>query len=67
MELKVIHSTANCADSSCPTIYINEAGNYVIQGFKIKATDKSKVNVPKGEDMIEVPAEFLQQFIEKMK
>ena len=67
MELKVIHSTSSCANSSCPTIYINEAGNYVIQGFKLKPVDKSKVDVPKGEDMIEVPAEFLQEFIKKMK
>ena len=66
MELRVIHSTQNCDETSCPTIYKTEAGNFVIQGFKINPEDKTKLNVPESEDLVEIPAEFLKAFIEKM-
>lgn len=67
MQFTVIHATRNCDESTCPTIYINEAGNFVVQGFKIAQKDKAKINVPDHEDAIEVPSDFLKEFIEKMK
>lgn len=68
MRLKVIHSTKKCAESKCPTIYRDEAtGNFVIQGFIMKETDKGDMSIPQGEDAVVVPAEFLQEFIEKQK
>lgn len=67
MKLTVVHATHNCADSTCPTIYQNEAGNYVIQGFKVNSESKSTLNIPKNEDLVEIPQEFLKAFVEKMK
>lgn len=67
MELTLIHSTANCDASSCPTIYQNKDGNFVIQGFKVGSVAKSEMQIPANEDAIEIPAEFLREFIEKMK
>ena len=67
MELTVIHATANCENSACPTIYLNEKGNYVVQGFKLNSAQKSDLQIPEGEDLIELPAEFVQAFIAKQK
>ncbi|MEO0899604.1 MAG: hypothetical protein AAFY71_24555 [Bacteroidota bacterium] len=67
MKLNVIHATANCADTTCPTIYQDEQGRYVIQGFIIKAEDKSSINLPEGEDAVVVPKEFIEAFLAKQK
>ena len=67
MQLTPIHFTQNCDNASCPTIYKNEKGNFVIQGFKLKSTDKDSLNLPEEEDLVEVPADFLQAFIDKNK
>lgn len=67
MKLQILHTTANCADTSCPTIYKDEAGNFVIQGFVMQPTEKAGIQIPQGEDAIRVPADFLQAFIDKMK
>ena len=68
MQLKVVHATANCNDSTCPTIYQDEqTGNFVIQGFVLKASDKKDISIPEGEDAIVVPAAFLQAYIDKQK
>ena len=67
MKVKIVHSTQGCEDSTCPTIYVNEQGNYVIQGFKIKPTDKKGLNLPRGEDAVEIPADFLKAFIAKQQ
>lgn len=65
MKVKVVHATLGCEDSSCPTIYQNESGDFVIQGFKLKPEDKQNIDLPQGEDAVVVPKEFLQQFVEK--
>ncbi|MEM7368696.1 MAG: hypothetical protein AAF587_08820 [Bacteroidota bacterium] len=66
MKLTLIQSTLNCETSACPTIYKDEAGNYIIQGFILKPAEKAAISIPEGEDAIRVPADFLQKFIEKM-
>ena len=64
MQLTVVHSTVNCEDSTCPTIYIDqETGNYVLQGFILKPEDKAKMSIPSGEDAVVVPADFIQAFL----
>lgn len=65
MKLNVIHATQGCEDSSCPTVYQNETGDYVIQGFKIKPEDKQSIALPEGEDAIVVPKDFLESFVKK--
>ena len=65
MKLKVIHATSNCAESSCPTIYQTPEGNFIFQGFKISSSIKSDHGVPNNEDMVELPKEFVQTFLEK--
>ena len=61
----VIHATQGCADTTCPTIYQDEQGRYVIQGFKMDQTEKDGINLPEGEDAIVVPKDFLESFIQK--
>ena len=65
MKLSVVHATSDCAEVSCPTIYINEEGNYVFQGFKIDQIVKSDLKVPEQEDMVELPKAFVEAFLEK--
>lgn len=67
MQFTVIHSTLNCADSTCPTIYQTEDGSYVFQGFKVEEKVKADHQVPAGEDMIQVPKEFIDAFLGKQK
>ena len=64
MKLTIIHTTKNCEDVACPTIYTNEAGNFIIQGFKMDSDQKTNMNIkiPEGEELIEVPKEFLEAF-----
>ena len=64
MKLKIIHATA-CEDTACPTIYQDEQGRYVIQGFIIKDEDKAGINLPNGEDSVVVPKEFMEAFLAK--
>lgn len=63
MELKVIHTTRNCASSSCPTIYQDKEGNFIIQGFQLADIDKKDMPLPEGEDAVKVPAEFFMEFV----
>ena len=65
MDLRVVHATKNCKESTCPTIYQDEQGRYVIQGFIIKDEDKTGINLPNGEDAVVVPKEFMEAFLAK--
>lgn len=67
MQLQAIHTTKNCASSTCPTIYRDEAGRYVLQGFKVDANDKATMRIPEGEDAIILPADFMEEFIQKQQ
>lgn len=49
-----------CADSTCPTVYKTQDGNYVFQGYKI---DSINVTTPENETVIELPKEFIEAFI----
>ena len=66
MKLKVIHSTLGCEDTACPTVYFNDEGQFVFQGFSLEASDLEQMNVPTGETAIALPADFLQQFVQKV-
>lgn len=63
LKLKVIHATANCANSTCPTIYKTADGSYVVQGFTIKPEDKAGISLPEGEDAVILPEDFVKQFL----
>ncbi len=65
MKLKVIHATKHCAESTCPTIYRAEDGRYVIQGFKVKAEDRTGIPIPEGEDVVVLPKDFMEEFLAK--
>jgi len=67
MKVQVIHETANCDQSTCPTIYQDEQGNYIIQGFTLNKQDKSELPIPEGEDVIRIPADFLLDFVQTQK
>lgn len=65
MKYQVVHETPNCNQSTCPTIYQDDEGNYIIQGFVLNQLEKSNLAIPDGEDAIRVPAAFLSSFVSK--
>jgi hypothetical protein len=63
MKLQILYGGGgSCASSNCPTVFIADNGNYVIQGYKIKS-EVEDVDVPNGEALIEVPKEFIEGFL----
>lgn len=68
MRFKVVHATKKCADTKCPTIYRDEqTGNFIVQGYILANTDKKELGIPAGENVVMVPAEFLQEYVAKQK
>lgn len=66
MKAKVIVSMAPiCKLLICPTVYETDRGTYVMQGKKLNPEEKSLFNVPQEEDVVELPAELISQFVQK--
>jgi len=57
----------NCDKGPCPTIYQDETGDYVIQGYKVAPTQRAGADVPAHEDLVRVPADFLEKFIQSKR
>jgi hypothetical protein len=49
-----------CNSSSCPTIYQNDSGTLVVQGYVVPAGIPG-VEVPSGEALVEIPAALLAE------
>jgi hypothetical protein len=47
-----------CRDGTCPTIYETDRGTIVVQGYVVTDSD---VTPPKGEALVEIPAELLRE------
>lgn len=63
---KIVHSLGDdCAGGSCPTIYKTDDNTYVLQGKKMTDQEKIDLNIPVDEDIIELPADFLETFLKK--
>jgi hypothetical protein len=65
MTLKKIFGTPGCDQSSCPTIYQNESGSFFIQGYIVAKNNREGADIPEGEDLVEVPKEFLEAFVKQ--
>ena len=49
----------SCSSQSCPTIFRDRDGNFVIQGYKVEA-EKVGVTVPPGEALVSIPCDLLR-------
>jgi hypothetical protein len=69
--LKVVANTGGtggCPDGgTCPTVYLNERGEYVVQGLKIDRATRAEISeraggaFPDGEDAVVIPAHIVAQ------
>jgi hypothetical protein len=51
-----------CGGGECPTVYQTDRGTLVIQGYLFDPA-QAGTTVPAGEQMVEVPAELLAQYV----
>jgi hypothetical protein len=49
-----------CGSNTCPTIYKSDQGTLVIQGYSVSASHAG-VDLPDGEQLVEIPAELLAE------
>ncbi|WP_433296466.1 hypothetical protein ACQP2F_38470 [Actinoplanes sp. CA-030573] len=54
-----------CGNGSCPTLYRTNRGTYVVQGYVIDSD--AGVDVPKGESLVEIPAELLAEVVRTLR
>jgi hypothetical protein len=55
---KLTRITTLCGTGSCPTVYRTDRGTLVVQGYAITA-DSANIDLPDGEQLVEIPAELL--------
>jgi hypothetical protein len=58
--LTLDHVTTVCGAGSCPTVYRTNRGTLVIQGYVVTGSDVG-LNLPAGENLVEVPAALLTE------
>ena len=47
-----------CGGGTCPTVYRTARGTLIIQGYAVTA-DNVDIDLPAGEQLVEIPAELL--------
>jgi hypothetical protein len=52
-----------CGSGSCPTVYRTDRGTLVVQGYTVTAA-QADVDLPPGEQLVEIPAELLAAAIQ---
>jgi hypothetical protein len=50
--------TTLCGGGSCPTVYRTDRGTLVVQGYTV-TPDNVNIDLPAGEQLVEIPAELL--------
>ena len=50
--------TTLCGGGTCPTVYRTDRGTLVIQGYTVTA-EHANIDLPAGEQLVEIPAELL--------
>jgi hypothetical protein len=50
--------TSLCGSGTCPTVYRTDRGTLVVQGY-IVTPDNVGVDLPAGEQLVEIPADLL--------
>lgn len=52
---------AGCTGTSCPTIYRDDDGSFVVQGYTVEASDQ--LVLPTGESAVRVPAAVVDELV----
>jgi hypothetical protein len=47
-----------CGNGSCPTVYQTDRGTLVVQGYTV-TPQNAGLDVPNGEQLVEIPADLL--------
>ncbi len=47
-----------CGTGTCPTVYRTDRGTLVVQGYTV-APENAGIDVPAGEQLVEIPADLL--------
>ena len=50
--------TSLCGNGSCPTVYRTDRGTLVVQGYTVIPASTG-IEVPAGEQLVEIPADLL--------
>jgi hypothetical protein len=60
----IFEVAAGCANDGCPTVWTDDTGRLVIQGAVVDPADVG-IDVPDGEQLVEIPAALLQEYIDR--
>lgn len=52
--------TKVCGGGSCPTVYRTDHDTFVVQGYVV-APESAGIDVPTGEQLVEIPMELLAE------
>lgn len=59
-------TSPNCEDGTCPNIKQHGAtGAFRIQGYKV--LDRTALNLPDGEDVVEIPADVMAYLLLQLR
>jgi hypothetical protein len=56
--------TKLCSGGGCPTVYRTSRNTYVVQGYTVTA-ESAGLDLPAGEQLVEIPAELFESAIER--
>jgi hypothetical protein len=60
MKLTMLYKDQNSGGNGCPSIYLSDSGEFVVQGLELDdATSAELQNVLPGEGAVRIPAEVI--------
>lgn len=65
--MKIEKVASWCSWIICPTVYRTDRGTYLIKGYTVSEEDKAQLSVSKGEDVVEIPSELIDQTIQNQR
>lgn len=54
-----------CTSGACPTVYVDDAGAAVVQGYVVSAEDVG-IDVPDGVTLVEIPFGLLPEAVRNL-
>ena len=60
MQLRLLGTESG--KEGCPALYATDRGTYVVQGYTLTA-EAAGVDLPAGEQLVEIPAELLAEAV----
>ncbi len=55
-----------CRGGRCPSVYLTDDGDFVVQGFLLDTLERAKLDIPGGEDAVRVPRTLLEQLKQQL-